>query len=61
MKQSLLLAGMHFVIAMVWQSLLACIVDKAKKWLENPKVRRMLDGMTGTIMLAFGIKLAMAR
>jgi RhtB (resistance to homoserine/threonine) family protein len=59
LQQSLFLAGVHFTIAMVWQCLLASIVHQAKTWMQNKKVRRSLDGLTGSIMMAFGIKLAL--
>jgi RhtB (resistance to homoserine/threonine) family protein len=61
LKQSLFLAGLHFAIAMVWQCLLASIVDRVKNWIQNPKIRRGMDGLTGSIMLFFGIKLALDR
>lgn len=61
LQQSLFLAGLHFAIAMVWQCLLASIVHKAKTWMQNQKVRRSLDGVTGSIMMLFGIKLALDR
>ncbi|MGD9331818.1 MAG: LysE family translocator [Desulfobacterales bacterium] len=61
LQQSLFLAGVHFTIAMIWQCLLASIVDRAKTWLQNQKIRRSLDGMTGAIMVLFGIKLALYR
>ncbi len=57
-SQSLFLAGLHFVIAMIWQCLLASAVDQARRWLQSSRVRRTLDGLTGSIMVVFGIKLA---
>lgn len=59
LQQSLFLAGVHFTIAMIWQCLLASIVHRAKTWMQNQKIRRSLDGLTGSIMVAFGIKLAL--
>jgi RhtB (resistance to homoserine/threonine) family protein len=59
--QSLFLAGLHFVIAMAWQCLLASVVDRAKALLQNQTVRRALDGLTGSIMMGFGLKLALDR
>ena len=61
LQQSLFLAGVHFTIAMGWQCLLASIVHQAKTWMQNQKVRRSLDGLTGSIMMFFGIKLALYR
>ncbi|MDJ0810624.1 MAG: LysE family translocator [Desulfobacterales bacterium] len=56
--QSLFLAGLHFLIAMVWQCLLASAVDQARRWMQNGPVRRTLDGITGSVMVFFGVKLA---
>ncbi len=57
-SQSLFLAGLHFLIAMVWQCLLASAVDQARRWMQSGRVRRTLDGVTGSVMVVFGIKLA---
>ncbi|MDJ0802065.1 MAG: LysE family translocator [Desulfobacterales bacterium] len=56
--QSLFLAGLHFLIAMVWQCLLASAVDQARRWMQNNRIRRTLDTVTGSIMVFFGVKLA---
>lgn len=61
LAQALFLAGLHFVIAMVWQSLLATMVDRAKVFLMKERVRRALDGVTGALMVAFGVILAWDR
>lgn len=59
--QSLILAGLHFVIAMVWQSFLALTVNRAKNWLQQPKVNQIFGGMTGAVMIALGLRLATAK
>ncbi len=61
LEQSLFLAGVHFTIAMIWQCLLASFVDRARQWMTNATIRRSLDGLTGSIMMFFGIKLALYR
>ncbi len=58
--QSFFLAGLHFLIAMVWQCLLASAVEQARRWMQNSRVRRTLDGVTGSIMVVLGAKLASA-
>jgi threonine/homoserine/homoserine lactone efflux protein len=45
---------------MLYQSLLAALVEKTGRWLRTSRVRRWLEGLTGGIMLLFGIKLALA-
>jgi threonine/homoserine/homoserine lactone efflux protein len=59
--QSLLLAGMHFIIAMIWQCLLALMVKQFKRWLQRPKVSQLFDAITGTVMIALGLRVAMER
>lgn len=55
--QSLFVAGLHFCVAMVWQCLLASMVDRARNWLQNPGVNRIFHGLTGSIMMMIGFKL----
>lgn len=59
--QSLLLAGIHFLIAMAWQCLLASVVERAKGWLMRPRVSRVFDSITGSIMVLIGFKLVIDR
>jgi threonine/homoserine/homoserine lactone efflux protein len=59
--QSLALAGLHFLIAMLWQCLLALLVDQAKTWLQHPALNRVFSGMTGTVLVALGLTLATER
>ena len=56
--QSLLLAGLHFIIAMIWQCLLALMVKQLKGWLQRPRVSQVFDGVTGTVMIGLGVKVA---
>lgn len=58
LMQSLLLAGLHFIIAMLWQCLLALMVKQLKSWLQRPRVSQLFDGVTGTVMIALGLRVA---
>jgi threonine/homoserine/homoserine lactone efflux protein len=60
-RQSLFLAGLHFLIAMVWQCLLAALVERARIFLGSRRVRRTIDGTVGCLMLFFGVKLGLDR
>jgi len=59
--QSLILAGLHFIIAMIWQCFVALTVNQAGKWLQKPRISRIMDGVTGSVMILFGLKLAVGR
>lgn len=56
--QSLIVAGIHFSVAMLYQCILAAMVNRARKWLQRPMVNRVFDSCTGTILLFIGLKLA---
>ncbi|MBD1401245.1 LysE family translocator [Pelovirga terrestris] len=56
LMQSLFLAGLHFIIAMIWQCLLALMVKQFKAWLQRPRVRQLFDGFTGTVMIGLGLQ-----
>lgn len=57
LSQSMIVAGAHFIVAMIWQCLLASMVDRAKGWLQNPKFSRIFDGLTGSMMMFLGLRL----
>jgi len=56
--QSLFLAGCHFTIAMLWQCLLALLVRQAEGWLQRPRVSQWFHGLTGTVLVALGLRVA---
>ncbi len=58
LMQSIFLAGLHFVIAMAWQCLLALMVKQLKIWLQKPRVSQVFDGVTGTVMVGLGLRVA---
>lgn len=59
MLQSFMLAGIHFVIAMLWQGGIVLLVDRARDWLQKPRVSRVFDGLTGSVLTALGARLAL--
>ena len=55
--QSLFMAGLHFMIAMVWQCGLAGALSSAKNLLKNNTFMRWMEGATGVVLVGLGIKL----
>ncbi len=60
LSQSLFMASLHFTLAMIWQTFLAVMVHKARIWLARPKVAQVLDGLTGALLVGFGVRLALS-
>ncbi|MGM0983594.1 MAG: LysE family translocator [Pseudomonadota bacterium] len=59
--KSLWLAGVHFVVANLWQVTIVVMVGSAGRWLASPAFSRWLNGITGAVLVGFGIKLALTR
>ena len=52
--QTFFLAGLHFIIAMIWQSLLASMVNRAKTLLDKKYFKKSLNAVTGIVMMFLG-------
>lgn len=59
--QSLTMAAVHFLIAMLWQCGLASVLSKAKSLLSNPKFMRWMEGTTSLVLVVLGIKLMLEK
>ncbi|MEV6071141.1 LysE family translocator [Nocardia sp. NPDC052001] len=53
-----LLALIHNIEGMLWFTALITAATLAKTWLSRDSVRRTMDTLTGTVLIAFGLKLA---
>ncbi|ENM3826226.1 LysE family translocator [Vibrio cholerae] len=61
LAQSLLMALIHFAIAMVWQCGLSGALSSAKNLLKNASFMRWMEGTTGGVLVALGIKLLLEK
>jgi RhtB (resistance to homoserine/threonine) family protein len=56
---SLLLAYTVAALGVVWQLVLLLFVHRVRGWLQRRRVRRVMDGATGTALVGFGAALAL--
>ncbi|OYD67623.1 LysE family translocator [Rhodococcus sp. OK302] len=54
-----LLVLIHVVISIAWLSAYVVLLSRARSTFEKPKVRQMLERVTGTVLLGFGAKIAL--
>jgi threonine/homoserine/homoserine lactone efflux protein len=54
----LLLAGVHAVLSVGWFALLIGLASAFSRWLRRPRTIRVIDGLTGTTLIGFGVRLA---
>ncbi|RLP71254.1 LysE family translocator [Mycetocola reblochoni] len=55
----LTLAGVHVLLGTAWLSALALVAQRFSRWLQRRKVARTIDGVTGTVLIGFGVGVAM--
>ena len=58
---SMLLAAIHAAEAIVWFFLLTTLMGSLAGWIQRRGVARALDGITGSVLLAFGVGLFFER
>jgi threonine/homoserine/homoserine lactone efflux protein len=56
----LLLAAVHGALSAVWFLLLISLATALSRWLRRPTTVRVIDGVTGTALVGFGVRLAAA-
>ena len=61
LTRSLLLAGIHVVIGLVWLIVYTYFLGRLGALLRRPRVRRALEGVTGTMLVGLGARLAWDR
>ncbi len=59
--KSVFLAGIHWVENVVWLSIVTLLLARLHTWITQPRVKRAIEGTTGAIMIAFGLRLAVER
>ncbi|TKT80975.1 LysE family translocator [Aquamicrobium sp. LC103] len=58
---SILLAAIHALMGVAWLGALTFATRPVARTLQRPAVSRTLDGITGSVLVAFGVRLALER
>jgi len=58
LPQIAFLAGVHIVVGLIWMTLYAHLVARAHRTLTRSDVRRWLERVTGVVLIAFGLRVA---
>ena len=58
LAKSLLLAAIHCVEGILWLGFVAWAVDRSRRFFLKPALRRFLDALCGTVLVALGLRLA---
>jgi threonine/homoserine/homoserine lactone efflux protein len=55
---SLLFGGVFLVLSIAYYVVLLALASKVTGWMAAPRVRRRMDALTGTVLVGFGVRLA---
>lgn len=55
--QSLFMAAVHFVIAMLYQGGLTFLVKQVQSWFKGKFLKRLSEGCVGLLLIAFGLRI----
>jgi RhtB (resistance to homoserine/threonine) family protein len=58
---SLLLGAVFCLMTFAWLTAYSIVVDRARRLLSRQRIRRTLDAVTGGVLIAFGMRLALAQ
>jgi threonine/homoserine/homoserine lactone efflux protein len=61
LPQIAFLAGVHIVVGLIWMTLYAHLVQRAHRTLTRGDVRRWVEGATGVVLIALGLRVALER
>jgi threonine/homoserine/homoserine lactone efflux protein len=61
LPQIAFLAAVHVAVGLVWLTLYAHLVHRAHRMLTRADVKRWLEGVTGAVLIALGIRVALER
>lgn len=56
-----LLAAVHDVEGLAWFTFVIFAAHLASRWLRRDAAKRVMDRITGTVLVAFGVKLALSK
>jgi threonine/homoserine/homoserine lactone efflux protein len=56
----LVLAGIHDAEGIIWFTLLISAVHVARRLVDSSRARKIMDRVTGTVLIGFGLKLALS-
>jgi RhtB (resistance to homoserine/threonine) family protein len=58
-QKSVLLASIHAIEGIIWLCFISLFLGRIKAIIRRPKARKIIEGITGTVLIGFGVKLSM--
>ena len=58
LPQIMFLAGVHIIVGLIWLTIYAHLIHRAHRTLTRSDVKRWLEGATGVVLIALGLRVA---
>ena len=59
LAKSLLLAGIHNLLSLIWLGGLVVIIGQEKRWIEKRSLQLWLSRVSGMILIVLGVRLVL--
>jgi threonine/homoserine/homoserine lactone efflux protein len=59
LAMGLLLTSIHILLGLTWSAILIAFTRVLQTWIRKPHAQRLLDRVTGTVIMGFGVRLAL--
>jgi RhtB (resistance to homoserine/threonine) family protein len=59
--QFLIMGMTYTVLTVIWLLLYVYLIDSISKWMKKPSTQRAIQGISGLVLVTFGIKLALEK
>ncbi|MRS08199.1 LysE family translocator, partial [Bacillus anthracis] len=56
--QLLVMGLTYLILTVIWFAFYIFLIDKISAFMKKPKTQRYIQGLTGIVLIGFGIKLA---
>ena len=60
LRKSILLAGVHITMGLIWLTAYAAFLGRLSGVLSRSGVKRRMEALTGAVLIALGLRLAVA-
>jgi RhtB (resistance to homoserine/threonine) family protein len=59
--QFLIMGGIYIILTLLWFMIYVYLISYISEWMKKPSTQHLIQGVTGAVLIGFGIKLALEK
>jgi RhtB (resistance to homoserine/threonine) family protein len=59
--QFLIMGGIYIILTLLWFMIYVYLINYISVWMKKPSTQHLIQGVTGAVLIGFGIKLALEK